>query len=77
MDFLDAVFISFWHQIEVFIDKFSLYSLNLSPEDKKYNFRFWVLVPPLGTVQRHFSMVKFVLADGNTSGHERMDRCAS
>ena len=51
MDFLDAVFISFWHQIEVFIDKFSLYSLNLSPEDKKYNFRFWVLVPTVGTVQ--------------------------
>ena len=51
MDFLDAVFILFWLQIEVFIDKFSLYSLNLSPEDKKYNFRFWVLVPTVGTVQ--------------------------
>ena len=51
MDFLDAVFISFWHQIELFIDKFSLYSLNLSQEDKKYNFRFWVLVPIIGTVQ--------------------------
>ena len=50
MDFLDAVFISFWHQIEVFIDKFSLYSLDLSPEDKKYNFRFLVLVSTIGTV---------------------------
>ena len=57
MDFLDAVFISFWHQIEVFIDKFSLYSLNLSPEDKKYNFRFWVLVPTIGTVNWIFLIV--------------------
>ena len=51
MDFLDAVFISFWHQIEVFIDKFSLWSLNLSQEEKKLNFRFWVLVPTIGTVK--------------------------
>ena len=49
-----AILWTFWmqflYQIEVFIDKFSLYSLNLSPEDKKYNFRFWVLVPTIGTV---------------------------
>ena len=57
MDFLNAVFVSFWHQIEVVIDKFSLYSLNLSPEDKKYNFRVWVLVPTIGTVH----MVTFAL----------------
>ena len=59
MDFLDAVFISFWHQIEVFIDKFSLWSLNLSPEDTKCNFWFWVLVPTVGTV--YWSFFEFLL----------------
>ena len=67
MDFLDAVFISFWHQIEVFIDKFSLYSLNLSPEDKKYNFRFLVLVPTIGTHPSFFRGVKLKLSDHEIS----------
>ena len=61
MDFLDAVFISFWHQSEVFIEKFSLYS-NLSPDDKKCNFRFWVLVCTIGIVYYDFTNAKQILS---------------